>query len=124
MGLDQYAYVIKRDYNDENSTETTVKTEFFTWRKHNALEGYMAELYAAKTGDHSEFNCKKLTLVESDLNELEKAVKEDKLPTTKGFFFGADTQLDQVQKEKDLKFIKEARAYLEEGYTLGYTSWW
>jgi len=124
MGLDQYAYAIKRSYNDETKTETTVKTEFFTWRKHNALEGYMAELYAAKTGDESEFNCKTLKLVESDLNELQRAVETQQLPETQGMFFGDNTQFDEEQQEWDLKFIEKARDYIKEGHELEYTSWW
>ena len=51
MGLDQYAKKVKREYNHETLTETIVKTEIGYWRKHNALEGYMADLYRTKTGD-------------------------------------------------------------------------
>ena len=51
MGLDQFAKKVKREYNSETLTETIVKTEIAYWRKHNALEGYMSELYYAKTED-------------------------------------------------------------------------
>ena len=62
MGLDQYAKKVKREYNHETLTETVVKTEIGYWRKHNALEGYMSDLYRTKTGDQGEFNCKTLSL--------------------------------------------------------------
>tara|TARA_A200000159_G_scaffold164864_1_gene196868 strand:- start:4088 stop:4462 length:375 start_codon:yes stop_codon:yes gene_type:complete len=124
MGLDQYAYKIKRSYNDETLTETIVKTEIANWRKHNALEGYMADLYSAKTGDKSEFNCKTLKLNESDIDNLGKAVRDNKLPNTQGFFFGQPTEFDEEQKEKDLNFIAKAKDCLESGYELEYYSWW
>ena len=58
MGLDQYAKKVKREYNHETLTETIVKTEIGYWRKHNALEGYMANLYRSpKPHDEGEFNC-------------------------------------------------------------------
>jgi len=124
MGLDQYAKKVKRRYNQKTLTETIVKTEIAYWRKHNALEGYMADLYRTKTGDEGEFNCKTLVLDEDDLNTLEAVVIRGNLPETTGFFFGSCTKDSEEYKENDLEFLKKARKALAEGFEVEYTSWW
>ena len=124
MGLDQYAKQVKRDYNHETLTETTVKTEIAYWRKHNALEGYMSELYRTKTSDQGEFNCKNLGLDGDDLDTLEAVIKGGKLPETVGFFFGSCTKDNEEYKELDLEFIEKARKSIAQGYEIHYTSWW
>ena len=124
MGLDQYAKKVKRDYNHETLTETTVKTEIGYWRKHNALEGYMADLYRTKTSDQGEFNCKNLTLDSDDLDTLEAVIERGNLPNTVGFFFGDCTKDNEEYKELDLEFIAKARKCLAKGYEIEYSSWW
>tara|TARA_A100001391_G_scaffold183103_1_gene150028 strand:- start:27 stop:401 length:375 start_codon:yes stop_codon:yes gene_type:complete len=124
MGLDQYAKKVKREYNHETLTETIVKTEIAYWRKHNALEGYMANLYRTKTADEGEFNCKTLTLDSDDLDTLEAVVKAGLLPETVGFFFGSCTKDNEEYKQNDLEFIAKARKCLARGYEVEYTSWW
>ena len=124
MGLDQYAKQVKSDYNHETLTETTVKTEIAYWRKHNALEGYMSELYRTKTHDQGEFNCKNLPLDSDDLDTLEAVIKGGKLPETVGFFFGSCTKDNEEYKELDLEFIEKARKCIDRGYEIHYTSWW
>ena len=124
MGLDQFANEVKREYNSETLTETIVKTEIAYWRKHNALEGYMSNLYCAKTGDEGVFNCKTLTLDSDDLDDLELVILRGELPETEGFFFGDCTKHDEECKEMDLEFITKARKSLDEGYEVEYTSWW
>ena len=124
MGLDQYAKKVKSEYNLETLTETIVKTEIGYWRKHNALEGYMSDLYRTKTGDEGVFNCKILTLDSDDLDDLEKAVINNDLPETDGFFFGDCTKKDEYYKQKDLEFIATARKCIAKGYEIEYISWW
>ena len=123
MGLDQYAYKVKRDYNHETLTETITRTEIGYWRKHNALEGWMCDLYE-KQGGEGEFNCKKVTLDKDDLDKLEEVVKAGDLPETVGFFFGDCTKDNKEYKENDLEFIAKARKCLVRGYEVEYTSWW
>ncbi|MEK9698736.1 MAG: hypothetical protein VW270_23380 [Candidatus Poseidoniales archaeon] len=124
MGLDQFAKKVKREYNSETLTETIVKTEIAYWRKHNALEGYMSDLYRTKTGDEGVFNCKTLTLDSDDLDDLELIILRGGLPETDGFFFGDCSKHDEECKQLDLEFIAEARKSLDEGYEVEYTSWW
>ena len=123
MGLDQYAYKVKRDYNRETKTETITKVEIAYWRKHNALEGYMCDLFHSKGGD-GEFNCRTLPLNNDDLNKLEEVVNDNKLPKEEGFFFGDDTSKDEECKALDKLFIDDARKALEDEWQIEYTSWW
>jgi len=123
MGLDQYAYKVKRDYNHEEKTETITKIEIAYWRKHNALEGYMCDLFRSKGGD-GEFNCRTLPLDNDDLDELEETINNKELPETEGFFFGNDTSKDEECNAQDKQFIDDARKALEDEWDIEYTSWW
>ena len=123
MGLDQYAKKVKREYNHETLTETIVKTEIGYWRKHNALEGWMANLWRSR-GMEGEFNCQVVQLTKENLDNLENDVKKGVLPQTEGFFFGNDTSQDEEYKKMDLEFIAKARKCLANGFDVEYTSWW
>ena len=116
MGLDQYAYRVKRK-------------EIAYWRKHNRLQGWFEKKWH-ELGNEEDFNCKDLYLDEEMLNELEDAIKNDKLPKTEGFFFGSDSydqekKWVEEQKRQDLNFVKEAREILRKGEEqVVYTCWW
>jgi len=124
MGLDQYAYFCSRDNFSGNKevdfNHVDVAHEFFYWRKHPNLHGWMQNLYIVKGGQEPSFNCSKLRLNEHDIDELEAAVKADKLPQTSGFFFG--TSSDQKNIET-LEFIKLARQHLADGMVIYYYGW-
>lgn len=122
MGLDQYAFLRTKDGNQEEN-------EFFYWRKHNRLQGFMEKLWRDKNPDipaNEEFYG--LELSQDDLDKLEDAVKSEALPKTSGFFFGEDSYADPVRKLRfqadDLEFINTAREYLKEGYVVVYDSSW
>ena len=123
MGLDQYAHKVKREYNSDSKTETITKVEIAYWRKHNALEGYMCDLYHSKGGD-GEFNCKDLPLNNEDLDTLEETINNKELPETEGFFFGNDTSKDEDCNAQDKLFIEDARKALKDEWEIEYTSWW
>tara|TARA_B100000900_G_scaffold29747_1_gene22643 strand:+ start:739 stop:1131 length:393 start_codon:yes stop_codon:yes gene_type:complete len=130
MGLDQYAYKVKRKYAPTTKTSTVRTTEFFYWRKHNALHGWMENLYNGKkledgiNIDSDDFNGVAVKLEEKDLDKLEQDVMTFNLPQTAGFFFGRDSVGDEYQKEQTLEFLKKARKALAEGYEVEYNSWW
>lgn len=121
MGLDQFAYCI--DNNGE-------KEELAYWRKHPNLQGWMENLWENKgrPGERNErdllgdFNCIPVELDYDDLNNLENAILNNKLPTTEGFFFGSGS--DDHYRENDLDFIKKAREALDSGLSVYYDSWW
>lgn len=141
MGLDMYAYAAKTvephpednaaivlGYIDPVSDEYVYfdeesPIEFAYWRKFNALHAWMEGLYQKKGGTE-EFNCKKLPLTLEDLEALKAVCKNQELKPTTGFFFGSQEPVDKVEYASVLNFIKEARHYISNGYTVCYDSWW
>ena len=135
MGLDMYALrkptVILVNSKKSNkklnlSVNNTSSEEIAYWRKHNRLHGWMEELWREKTGKEGVFNCEEVILELIDITNLEKAILNNKLPETEGFFFGEDSYEDyeKYYKEGDLEFIKKARQAIMEGDDVVYNSWW
>ena len=112
MGLDQYAYKVK----DEEQTEVSY------WRKFNALEGWMEDLYRSRDGE-GDFNCERLELSSADLDDLEDAIRNEELQPREGFFFGPQ-EIHPEEIMKTRRFITDARNALSEGCQVFYTSWW
>ena len=137
MGLDMYAYVASKKGQQDEFYETaefdktinefvskTVNKphELAYWRKHPNLQGWMEKLAEKKGLKYDSFNGVELELTWEDIDELEKAVKKRKLPTTSGFFFGNPN--DDYYYDHDLEFIKNARAELFLGLKVFYNSSW
>ena len=137
MGLDMYAYVAKKrgqynefyetaefdgTTNDFESETVTKPHEIAYWRKHPNLHGWMERLAKSKNIEYGTFNGVELELTWEDLDELERAVTHDQLPSTQGFFFG--NEADEHYKQDDLAFIKRARAELFLGLKVFYNSSW
>ena len=119
MGLDQYAY----------TKQGKEKQEIAYWRKHNALHGWMENLWEERGcprqhKNDSSFNCVPLQLSAKHLDRLEKDILANNLPETQGFFFGTDSRDDDHYKQKTLKFIATARQAIKEGKKVFYDSWW
>ena len=127
MGLDQTAYV-----SDPMNGPGQPGVEFAYWRKHNRLQGWMENLWRERKSSQpndGEFNCERVQLTLEDIDKLERVINGRGLPETGGFFFGSDSYDDYENedfgnKNRDLRFIKEARHYLQEGKNVYYTSWW
>ena len=114
MGLDMYAYTAAKPAA-ENPREIAY------WRKHPNLHGWMHRLWGSK-GNSGDFNGDELELTWEDLEALEQAVREKTLPATSGFFFGNNS--DDEYYERDLKFIRDAKAELFLGLRVFYNSSW
>ena len=114
MGLDMYAYTAAKPAA-ENPREIAY------WRKHPNLHGWMRRLWESK-GNSGGFNGDELELTWEDLDALEQAVREKTLPATGGFFFGNNS--DDEYHERDLKFIRDAKAELFLGLRVFYNSSW
>jgi len=112
MGLDQEVTLYKKD--------DSIESEFWTWRKHPDLEGWMSRLFYEKGGE-GEFNCKFVELEKDDILRLQNDIENDNLPYTRGFFFG---ESDGSEKGDDLAFCECALEELEKGNRLTYSSWW
>ena len=131
MGLDMYAFSATNDTDDG--------VEIAYWRKHNRLQGWMDALWHSKGGVDTpqvygdfgtSFNGQRLELTEDDISELERVILEGVLPETGGFFFGPDSYSDMTEDghyyyyEKDIAFIKAARAELAKGRKVYYVCSW
>ena len=129
MGLDMYAWRVKAEdavgeFDIAKDEEGYSKIEeIFYWRKHHDLHGWMENLYRAKGGDKESFNCVKVRLTDTDLDNLMIDVMNKKLPATRGFFFGDNPQ-DDESVINDLKFIASAKEAIQEGDAVYYDSWW
>lgn len=125
MGLDMYAYATKANL----SSDVDIKIrecdalQFYYWRKHPNLHGWMEELYREKGGTSADFNCVGVVLTHHDLDVLESDITQNRLPRTEGFFFG-ESLGDDEERVDDLKFIEKARKLQQNGYTIIYDSWW
>jgi hypothetical protein len=113
MGLDQIAYA--KEHGTEDQQDIT------TWRKHPNLQGYMETLWR-KRGGEGEFNCVSVELSAEDIYKLEDIVHWGKLPKTRGFFYGGDS--DAYYKDEDLEFCSKALTLLSQGKKVYYSSWW
>jgi len=136
MGLDQYAYSAVRagqrdDYYaqyNEPERSVTEPRELAYWRKHPNLHGWFHELWIrkGKPGWNSPvdptFNGIELELTWDDLDELEHVINNKELPPTSGFFFG-DSRDDEY-RDRDLEFVRIARAELFLGLKVFYNSSW
>jgi hypothetical protein len=122
MGLDMYAYTASKANSDWNSGE---QREIAYWRKHPNLHGWMEQLWRSRNTDPSEdpmFNGIELELTWEDLEHLEEDIKNGRLPSTTGFFFGDNS--DDYYQFQDLEFVKNARAEIFTGLKVFYNSSW
>ena len=121
MGLDMYAYAAnKTDAEAVDSNYTTQELAY--WRKHPNLHGWMERLAKSKQVEYNTFNGVELELTYDDILLLEDDVKNGRLPSTTGFFFG--TPADDYYLQQDLEFIKNAKAELFLGLRVFYNSSW
>lgn len=128
MGLDMYAWRVKAedaigDFLIEKNENGSKVEEFFYWRKHHDLHGWMERLYRNKGGPAESFNCIPVRLTTVDLDALQHDLLNGTLPETTGFFFG-DNPPDKESLKNDLKFIQEARDIIAAGDAVYYDSWW
>jgi hypothetical protein len=121
MGLDMYAFTTRQDIPPTDFDEPGDCAQLFYWRKHPNLHGWMQNLYFERGGANRDFNCSPVRLDPVHLDALEKAVFDNELPFTAGFFFGQSRPEDQ---ERDLEFIRKARDAFKAGKQVFYTSWW
>lgn len=121
MGLDMYAYRTDTPIPEVDFSPEEGETEIAYWRKHPNLHGWMEQLYRSKGGEAEDFNQTTVRIDADDLDALEKAIDENGLPETTGFFFG-ETRPEEI--ELDRAFISAARAALAEGDYVYYDSWW
>jgi len=77
------------------------------WRKHPNLHGFIVKEFAGGVD-----KCQKIPLTAEQLETIILAVKANKLPHTTGFFFGT-SDVDDDQRNEDVKILSGALAWLE-----------
>tara|TARA_R110002167_G_scaffold48013_5_gene141925 strand:- start:74 stop:460 length:387 start_codon:yes stop_codon:yes gene_type:complete len=128
MGLDQYAYKRKVEWQDNAKTRILRDEEIMYWRKHNRLQGYMENLWHDDEKYGSMFlNGQDIYLQLDEILELEQVITDKKLPQTSGFFFGGDSYDDYKEygyEESDQEFLKLAKQAINDGYDVVYNCSW
>ena len=123
MGLDMYLTGKKhkfRDYdnpaNDEYEDGFRLESKGLClgyWRKHPNLHGYIVHTFAGGKDE-----CQEIPLNQDDLKDIIKAVENDDLPHTVGFFFGYSATPEddwyQEQKNEDLSILYGALKWLRD----------
>lgn len=115
MGMDSNVYAVPLDcVIDDFSFKEGASSEgsFFYWRKHYDMHNWMKRLFIKKGGDYSvdQFNCNYIRLTMEDIEELEKSMDwYEEYPD---------------QYSQDLRFINEAKIYLNDGYAIYFLSWY
>lgn len=134
MGLDMYAYTAPADtigdkqYDlnsllfEDGRARDGVDTNFAYWRKFNNLHKWMEDLYYAKGGESSPFNCTTVRLMPEDLDRLWEAAPN--LQPAAGFFWGSEDGMTPEDVVAVREFIAKARTAINDGKAVIYDSWW
>lgn len=122
MGLDMYLTGRKhlwRNYDkpEENREENGFPLETVTlsvgyWRKHPDLHGYIVQQYGGGKDD-----CQEIDLSADALRDIRRAVEQNKLPHTEGFFFGnsGSLWLEGEGRQFTLNTLHKAEEWLASG---------
>jgi hypothetical protein len=112
MGLDMY--LMGKKYVTDNETMecdgltvTELIVEISYWRKHPNLHGYIVNTFA-----NGKDECQDIGLGEDEVEDIIKAVKEQRLPHTEGFFFG-QSDLGEEQIKEDVEAFEKALKWLK-----------
>ena len=130
MGLDQYAYVVKKTKslqdiydNDATTRPYIVNDELTYWRKHYELHRWMFNLAKKKgfKGGKEDFNCIMVRLEEEDIESLREEIRNRRFTEA---VHDCDKDVFEMDKDRDERFCDEAEQALEEGFAVFYDSWW
>lgn len=133
MGLDQYAYRVKKqnvidnlNFYEGDRLEFGPDTlgndlDFDYWRKFYPLDRWAEEVYDRK-GGKDVFNCSNVRLDLKDLDELEKLAQEDEFYDDD--YFTSPQEGREWHYEHLMRFIKNAREAINSGDAVYYSNWW
>jgi hypothetical protein len=115
MGLDQYIYVTEAKFLKPvdflpNWAEMPEYKEIGYWRNQRGVQEWMKYLYYAKGGEDADFNGNPVQLTIEDVLSFTKAT--------------ISTDWTDLEPRRDLEWVPEAIASLQEGKTVYYNSSW
>jgi hypothetical protein len=109
MGLDMYL-TGERYIHDRGRERGAKKGELYDlgyWRKHPNLHGFIVQEFANGVDE-----CQEIELGQVQLRRIIKAVQNQELPHTTGFFFGV-SEGDEEERQFDVMVLTDAIAWLE-----------
>lgn len=124
MGLDMYLVGRKSPCWDSKEEQDgypvrAVELKLGYWRKHPNLHGYIVKEFA-----NGEDNCQEIFLSRDDLLKIVQAIKDDNLPYTEGFFFGASPVKEDdfylEEKNEDIQIFEKAIEWKDKWSPLEY----
>lgn len=117
MGLDMYLSGRKFFWTNFEHPELIRKEDGFEveevklrlgyWRKHPNLHGYIVEKFAKGID-----TCQEIELQRFDIEQIIKAIENDELPVTGGFFFGQSFNTPD-DKSQAIELFKKAIEWLD-----------
>ena len=107
MGLDMYLTGEHRFLNDgcDPRQVASERRQLGYWRKHPNLHGFIVREFADGVDD-----CQELHLTSKHIRTILRAIEQDQLPSTTGFFFGHS---DGREKPHDRMVFTTALRWLE-----------
>lgn len=121
MGLDMYAFETRTPIAEVDFESPNERLNIARWRKHPNLHGWMEALYYRKGGVAEDFNCVRVRLDAADIDALEDAVLNNRLPITTDRFYG---ESGPERVNDDLWFVRTARADIANGWFIYYEPNW
>ena len=122
MGLDMYVEGEKYFFGGWDKTNprrkedgyevTEHKLELAYWRKHPDLHGFIVQNFANGVDE-----CQRIELWPEDIDKIIKALRDNNLPVTSGFFFGNSEEFGDLEpdvREKDAKTWEKIKEWLLE----------
>lgn len=116
----KFYWTVDYDHPEKNPSEDGFRLsekilQLGYWRKHPNLHGYIVENFAEGKDD-----CREIWLSRENLEDIIRAIKEDRLPHTEGFFFGESYHEDipgwskKEVDEESIKILEKAIAWMDE----------
>ena len=114
MGLSQYIYVTEKTKLKDNGTDLADYAairddkEFFEWRKHWDLHGFLEQVYLKKGGKEPA-TWDVIQLNEKDIDDLKYALDKNELPWNKKCFVWDNST--ESKQEQTNEFVDKAKLF-------------
>ena len=122
-----YAYAVKNTalniFDTDIELPETGKEVIAYWHEFEYVNEFFEDLYFDRGGIKELFNVTTVRVDETDLNDLEKSIKDLKYEIETGSL-GEDDGMYMEDVDATLTFITHARYLINEGYVILYYTWW
>lgn len=110
MGLDMtlLGRKVPAERFEDGYSVHAVEIELAYWRKHADLHGFIVNTF-----ENGVDECQQVALSVEDIDTIIRAVKNNKLPETSGFFFRYEGYDPKELAEDDVKVLEAAREWAD-----------